>query len=315
MTKRLVSILALLLVAFAARVPAQAPRPLVVDADLLKEPGGVQLLHILKGAPVTTGAASSGGFQATIEGWIPQDALKEDKRDGFDLSVSLSAGTTLRDKAGGAALASARLGALFDKVEVKANWVHVKRTGWISAVAFASTPAQQSAPAAGVAAVATTIATGSTLSAQPNGAAVATLEAPLHADVVEHKGGWARVRIDAWVKDAAVGSAPEPAGITAADIRAAPEKYVGQTVEWTVQVVGVQKADELRPEIPLGQPFLLVRGPLPENGFVYVIVTAAEAETFRKLEPLTKIRIRATIKAGKSRFLPTPVVTLVRRLD
>jgi len=313
-TKRLLFLCAVFLTS-ADRAAAQAPRPLVVDADLLKEPGGVQLLHILKGATITTGAPNSGGFQATIEGWIPENALRDDKRDGFDLSVSLAAGTTLRDKPAGAPLASARLGALFDKVEVKSNWVHVKRTGWISAVAFASTPAPKSAPTAGVAAIAQTIAAGTGLASQPGAPFAATLESPLHADVVEHKGGWARVRIDAWVKDAAVGSAPEPTGITAAEIRAAPEKYVGQTVEWTVQLVGVQKADELRPEMELGKPFLLVRGPLPETGFVYVALTEAEAEPFRRLEPLSKIRIRATIKAGKSRFLPTPVVTLVRRLD
>lgn len=299
----------------AAPAAGQAPRPLTVDADLLKEPGGIPLLHVVKGAPVTTGAASSGGFQATVEGWIPGNASHDDKRDGFDVSVSLAAGTTLRDKPGGAARASARFGALFDRIETKSNWTHVKRTGWMSAVAFASVPTPKSAPTAGIAAVSTTIAAGTALASQPGGTAVATLESPLHVDVVEHKSGWARVRIDAWVRDASVGNAPEPAGITAAEIRAAPDKYVGQTVEWTVQLVGIQKADDLRPELPARQPFLLVRGPLPETGFVYVAVSAADAEQFRKLEPLTKVRIRATIKAGKSRFLPTPVLSLVRRLD
>jgi hypothetical protein len=33
------------------------------------------------------------------------------------------------------------------------------------------------------------------------------------------------------------------------------------------------------------------------------------------MEPLAKVRIRATIRAGRSRFLPTPVLTFVRRLD
>ncbi|MES1259232.1 MAG: hypothetical protein ABUL71_01460, partial [Gemmatimonadota bacterium] len=206
------SLAALLLV--ASHAGAQTARPLVSDADLLKEVGGIQLLHIVKGASVTTNAAISGGFQATIEGWIPENALKDDKRDGFDVSVSLAAGTTLREKPGGNPLASARLGALFDRVETKGNWVHVKRTGWIAAAAFASAPAPSAAPAAasaaptqGIAATATTISAGTGLSAQPGGAPVATLEAPLHADVVEHRAGWARVRIDAWVNDAAVGNA------------------------------------------------------------------------------------------------------------
>jgi hypothetical protein len=315
MMRRNLSCLIFVLSVAAIPLAAQAPRPLVAEADLLKEAGGVQLLHILKGAVVSVGAAVSGGFAATIDGWIPAKDLHDDKRDGFDISVLPAAGTTLRDGPAGKPLASARLGALFDKVETTGTWVHVKRTGWISAVAFAITPSTNSTPAAGVAAVATTIGAGTALLAQPNGAPAATLEAPLHVDVVEHRNGFARVRIDAWVRDAAVGSAPEPEGITAAQIRAAPDKFVGQTVEWTLQLIGVQKADDLRPEMQAGQPFLLARGPLPETGFVYVAVSTAEADQFRKLEPLAKIRIRATIKAGKSRFLPTPVLTLVRRLD
>ena len=309
---------------------AQAARSLAVETDLLKEPGGIQLLHMLKGTPLVATPARGGGFAATIDGWIPENALHDDKRDGFDISVSLPAGTTLRDKPGGNPLASARLGALFDKVEAKSGWVHVKRTGWVIGTAFAAPSPAASPPVAapsaaptapppaagrGTPSPTTTVAAGTALAAQSGGPAVATLESPLHATVIEHKDGWAHVQVDAWVKDGALGNAPAPTGITAADIRAAPDKYVGQTVEWTVQLLGIQKADELRPELPAGQPYLLARGPLPESGFVYIAVTSEEAETFRKLEPLAKVRIRATIRAGKSRFLPTPVLNFVRRLD
>lgn len=315
-----------MLAANTAPAPAQAARPLTVEADLLNEPGGTQLLHIRKGTSLVVRGAKGGGFPATIEGWVPENALHEDKRDGFDVSVALPAGTTLRDKPGGKPLASARLGALFDRVETTGGWVHVKRTGWVAAAAFAAaavappavvpgggTP-HALAPSGG-APLATTVAAGSALTAQPGGSTVATLESPLHANVLEHKSGWAHVQIDAWVRDAALGNAPEPTGITAAVIRAAPEKYIGQTVEWTVQVLGIQKADELRPELPAGQPYLLARGPLPETGFVYVAITNDQADTFRKLEPLAKIKIRATIRAGRSRFLPTPVLNFIRRLD
>lgn len=328
-----------LLAANASMARAQAARPLTAEADLLKEPGGTQLLHILKGAPLGVAGAKGGGFLVTIEGWIPENALHDDKRDGFDISVSLAAGTTLRDKPAGNPLASARFGALFDRIEAKGGWVHVKRPGWVAAAAFAPpvaapsvvAPPPAAAPhpvvAAGApppathpavppaAVLATTVAAGSPLAAQPGGTAVATLESPLHATVIEHRNGWAHVQIDAWVRDAAVGNAPEPGGVTAAEIRAAPDKYVGQTVEWLVEVLGIQKADELRPELPAGSPYLLARGPFPETGFIYISITNDEAETFRKLEPLTKIRIRATIRAGRSRFLPTPVLNFVRRLD
>ena len=161
----------------------------------------------------------------------------------------------------------------------------------------------------------TSVAAGSGLFAEPGGSVAATLEAPLRAEVLEHKNGWSHVRVEAWVRDASVGTAQTPGGISGADVRAAPDKYVGQTVEWNIEVIGIQKADELRPELPAGQPYLLARGPLPETGFLYVAITNDEAEILHHLQPLAKIKIRATIRAGRSRFLPTPVLNFVRRLD
>lgn len=299
--------------------PAQASRTTAAETDLLKAPGGIQLLHLLKGTPLTVGPAKGAWLPATIDGWIIENALHDDRRDGFDVSVALVAGTTLRAKPGGAALASARLGALFERVEVKGGWVHVRRTGWLPATVIDATPVATLPPPGPVTpapvAPSTSVLAGAALATQPGGSPVATLEAPLHADVLEHRNGWARVRIEAWVRDAELGGAQAPGGITGADIRAAPDKYIGQTVEWTIEVLGIQKADELRPELPAGQPYLLARGPLPETGFLYVAITNDEAEVFHRLEPLAKIRIRATIRAGKSRFLPTPVLNFVRRLD
>jgi hypothetical protein len=155
---------------------------------------------------------------------------------------------------------------------------------------------------------------GATLSSEPEGAVLTTLESPMRADVLEHRNGWTHVRFDAWVRDASL-STQAPGGITGADVRAAPDKYVGQTVEWTIEVLGIAEADELRPELPAGQPYLLARGPLPETGFLYVAITKEEADTLHRLEPLARIKIRATIRAGRSRFLPTPVLNFVRRLD
>ncbi len=90
---------------------------------------------------------------------------------------------------------------------------------------------------------------------------------------------------------------------------------MGQPVEWTLQVLAVQQADELRPELPPGQPYVLARGPLPETGFVYLVVRTDEVARFRNLEPLAKIRVRATVRSGRTRFLPTPVLNFVRLLD
>jgi hypothetical protein len=94
-------------------------------------------------------------------------------------------------------------------------------------------------------------------------------------------------------------------------VRANPARYVGQLVEWRVQFIAVEKADELRPEIPEGQTYLLTRGPLPEPGFVYVVVSSSRVSQFQALPALKELVIRGTIRSATTKYLPTPVLDLV----
>lgn len=317
-----------------AVVAAQAPPFTVgVDTDLVKEPGGVVLVRLAKGAAITPGAVRGTWQEVTLEGWIPASALRNDNRDGFDVAVNLSAGVPIRASApGGAIRGTARAGALFDRVATRNQWVHVRRKAWVTrsavqsagvAAAARPTPPPASPPATATTAPPTTadssgwvtVPGGTPLASQPNGGQVGALESALRGEVIERRDGWSKVRLEAWVRDGTLGVGPPPDQITAEEIRTNPERYIGQTVEWTIQVLAVQKADELRPELPLGQPYILARGPLPETGFVYLLVEAAEAERFRGLEPLAEVRVRATVRSGRTRFLPTPVLTFVRRLD
>ncbi|HET7041759.1 MAG TPA: hypothetical protein VFI13_07060, partial [Gemmatimonadales bacterium] len=100
-------------------------------------------------------------------------------------------------------------------------------------------------------------------------------------------------------------------GVTAAEVRAEPARWIGQVVEWKLQLVAVQVADNLRPELPEGKPYLLTRGPLPESGFVYVLVTPEQAQHYRDLPALREITARVRIRAPSGRYLPTPVVELI----
>ena len=71
-----------------------------------------------------------------------------------------------------------------------------------------------------------------------------------------------------------------------------------------------QVGDELRAELPPGQPYLLTRGPLPEPGFVYVAIPPDRAEAFQALPPLQEVVLRVTIRAPRTRYLATPVAEL-----
>jgi hypothetical protein len=85
-------------------------------------------------------------------------------------------------------------------------------------------------------------------------------------------------------------------------------------VEWRLQLIAVQTADELRTEMPRGQHYLLTRGPLPEPGFVYVTVSDAQAAEFRAAPALQEMTLRVTIKAARSKYLTTPIVEYVSRV-
>jgi hypothetical protein len=150
------------------------------------------------------------------------------------------------------------------------------------------------------------------LAVAPEGGRVGTLEPGTGARVVGRAGDWVRVRFEGWMREADLKPATEGAlvGVSAAEVRAEPQRFVGQVVEWRVQFIAIQTADELRSELPAGQPFLLTRGPLPEPGFVYVILPRQQALEFQNLPPLQELVLRVTIKAPRTKYLATPVVEL-----
>jgi hypothetical protein len=148
----------------------------------------------------------------------------------------------------------------------------------------------------------------------PDGAPVGSLERGGRARVVSRSGDWVRVQVEGWVRESDTRPASDSGalvGVTAAEVRAAPGRYVGKVVDWRVQFLAVQKADELRPEIPAGRTYLLTRGPLPESGFVYVIVPNDQVERLRALTPLEELVVRGTIRAASTRYLPNPVLELI----
>ena len=158
------------------------------------------------------------------------------------------------------------------------------------------------------------VAHGTQLFVTPGATAVGALQPGLSGRVLARSGDWVRVQLEGWVRAADLqnSTAGVLRGVTAEEIRADPGRYIGKTVEWQVQLIAVQTADELRPEMPSGQPYLLTRGPLPESGFVYVMIDPAQADRFRALAPLQALTIRAVVRASRTKYLETPVVELLR---
>ena len=319
---------------------AQEERRLQTPTDLHRDPDGTPLVALPAGAQVEAGKADGDWRQVTVEGWIYQPSTSPTKRDGFDLVVTSGEGENLRRAPNGPIVGRAREGTLLERVGERGKWFRVRRDGWVpreavpakqvadttkrrgrpaarpdsgsarapSTVAPAGPPVS---PAASVEGVETLRETG--LSKVPDSGAMTTLPAGTAARVVGRSGEWVRVQVEGWVREADVKPAEAGvlAGISAAEIRAAPERFVGQTLDWRLQIIAVQLADELRPEMPSGQPYLLTRGPLPEPGFVYVMIPPDRVAEFRALPALHEMTLRITLKAARTRYLATPVALLV----
>ena len=147
----------------------------------------------------------------------------------------------------------------------------------------------------------------------PEGAPTGTLAPAAPLRVLGRSGDWTRVELEGWVKSADLEIAPPGVlmGITAAELRTDPQRYAGQVLRWTLQYIAEQQADELRPEIPNGSRYFLARGPLPEHGFVYVIVPEAKRPQLESLSPLATIQVTARVRTGRTRFLGNPVLDLI----
>jgi hypothetical protein len=322
--------------AFAAPLGAQATRQLASDTRLHNEPAGTALASLSEGADVRTGRTRGSWVEVGLDGWILSASVSPTKRDGFDLSVSNEAGENLRVSANGEVLARLSFGTLLERVETKGGWTRVRRSGWVPRAsvspgkdavpappqAAAQTAATQQPPAQPPAAPASSrtdesgrveVARAAQLFTAPEGGEVGTLQPGAAGRVLGRSGEWVRVQMEGWVREGDLKRASGGAlvGVTAAEVRADPARYVGETVEWRVQFIALQVADALRPEIPAGQTYLLTRGPLPEPGFVYVVVAPDQLARFRALAPLAEVTIRATVRSAQTRYLQTPVVELV----
>jgi len=147
----------------------------------------------------------------------------------------------------------------------------------------------------------------------PDGDERAVLGSETPVRVLARSGDWVRVQTEGWIRETDLRPAAEGVleGVTGAEVRASPSEFEGRLLQWTVQFLAIQEADELRVEIPNGQPYMLARGPLPEAGFVYVVIPQARLEEVERLAPLAQLVIIGRVHAARSRYLGNPIVELV----
>ena len=329
----------------APPVPPQAPNRYRVTADkawFYQDVAGRRIARLSKGAVLAeeSGSARNDWLPVVLDGWIFATSVGPSARSDFDLLVTRAPNENLRAAPAGPLVAELAQGFGLKRVAADTSkggggrWIHVTRDGWVQRSALApvadvvatrtadtSAATDSAAPAPNPQAPGPTVPDSSraqpvrmtTLYRAPDGPEAGTIATDTPLRVLSRNGEWTRVQYEGWVKggDLQVAPAGVMVGVTAAELRTEPQRYVGQVLRWNLEFIAIQKADELRPDIPAGATYVLARGPLPERGFVYVVVPDIKVPAFRALTPLAAITITARVRNGRSRYLGNPVVDLI----
>ena len=275
------------------------------------------------------GAVKDGWVAVSLEGWIWRASLARTDRDGHNLIVTAARGENLRTTRNGAVIARLLSGFLLDEMSRDRAWVRVRRTGWmlagslrpIDALAEGTRPSADSMPlsaptdsgSGGSVLDRAVVAREAELDRLPEGPRQGALAPDAPVRILARSGEWVRVQTEGWIRESDLRPAAPGvlAGLTAAELRTRPQEYEGKLVQWILQYLSLATADELRPEIPLGRSYMLARGPLPEAGFVYVMLSASQLREARQIPPLAQIVVVARVRNGRSKYLGNPVVELV----
>src|SRR5437660_254695 len=227
-----------------ASLAAQARYRITTDgAWFFQEAGGRGRARLARGAQVGGGDARGDWLAVTLEGWIFATSVGPTPRAGFDLAVTRTPEENLRSAPAGALVGKLPQGFLLTKVNDgdADRWVHVTRTGWVQQGDVEAVAQVASSRAAGTDPDTSPAspdpshvesARRTVLYRAPEGAPTGTLAPSAPLRVLGRSGDWTRVEIDGWVRSGDLQAAPAGVlvGVSAAELRAEPQRYVGQAL-------------------------------------------------------------------------------------
>src|SRR5207247_4723365 len=115
------------------------------------------------------------------------------------------------------------------------------------------------------------------LGAAPEGGTIGALQGGTPARIVARSGDQVKVQVEGWIPADAIAPTDSGAlvGVSAAEVHADPGRFVGQTVEWRVQVIVVEEGEEVCGEEGAGLAYFLMRGSRRSPWWVSVWSAAA----------------------------------------
>jgi hypothetical protein len=324
-----------LVVPIGSPLAAQAALAAPVSA---KDGDGNAVARLRGGARLKVGEAKGAETKVTLNGWVDQSRLRitKEKKTGVvngESMLRVRASASLK----GAVYAELRPGVSVTTGAMDGTWIHVTRELFVptsalgkqaasvaakaaekpsaKVVAKAPEPALPAPTADGVppAPAGSFAASRPTMVAtSPGGRAAGELSKGTVVEPIARDRGWVKVRIEGWVneRDLAPADSSYVSSVTAADLRADPERMRGKTVRWEVQILSLQTADALRGDFAKDEPYLLARGPGSENAILYLAVPPSMLQEVKAIPPLTTMIITARVRTGRSEPVGTPILDL-----
>lgn len=147
----------------------------------------------------------------------------------------------------------------------------------------------------------------------PDAQAVGTVDSTARVTQVARDRGWVRVQVEGWMRATDLGPADASVltTISAADLRAQPDRYRGQTVRWQVQKIAVETADPLRKGMAPDEPYVLARGPGQENSLLYLALPPSLVDQARRIDPLATFIVTARVRNGRSEPAGVPLLDVL----
>ena len=218
-------------------------------------------------------------------------------------------------------------GTLLETVERVPSWIRVRRRAWVwrrSVALFGVDPSGGSAEPSRFTVSSSMVdggewALGRSVDAPilsaPDGDTLAISAPSTNLRVLAREGSWARVRLEGWIwlPDAADGGfgASIRTDVTLASVVAEPDDYRGEVLQWDLQFISLERAEEIRTDFYATEPFLLTRMADGDQEFVYVAIPPERLGEAQGLTPLERIRVLGRVRTGSARLTGSPILELL----
>ena len=299
---------------------------LTIEENFRAQRNGTLLGQLRAGMSLEVLELTDDWVQFDLDGWVWTQSLQPVNRGSFDLVVSVEGGENIRGTAGGAVLGHLEQGTLLETVDRVPNWARVRRRVWVwrrSVALFDADPSGGSEEQSGFRLSSSVVdgeewALGSAdapILSSPDGDTLAFSAPSTSLRILGREGRWARVRLEGWIwlpEDASGGvTASIRTDVTRASVAAAPDEYRGEVLQWDLQFISLERAEEIRTDFYATEPFLLTRMGDGDQEFVYVAIPPERLGEAQGLTPLERIRVLGRVRTGSSRLTGNPILELL----